>query len=310
MIKVTFPPRLKTVINDNVVTPILTHPHTAAWHKEIASKLLADDTFDNLTKDYHRFNLCGQGQADFRGGNAGLTAEDITLLYTFYFFQMHFTSSVALYYKYQDELVSIFQNSSTITFIDIGCGPFTSGFAFLYFTQLQGISEKITSRKGKTQLEYFGIDNANSMWALGHKMLSDYQPLLTDNEFRYEDATVNPDFKSIPQLIGKVSADTSIIINCCYFFASETLNVVDFTTAIQELLTNNPHSKVLFMYQNAPTDASRVGSKYSNFRQAIKGLTAVGMNVEELGFSYDDEFKAAKRATLNLRVRYQLLKNY
>ena len=310
MPNVIFPPHLTQVITDKVVTPILNHPHTVAWSKEVASKLLPENTFDNTTKDYHRLTLCGQGQADFRNGVAGLTADDISLLYCFYFFQMHFSSSVALFHHYKKLLIEIFQHSNKICFVDVGCGPFTSGLSFLHFTRLKSVKEVLVNRIGKTQLEYYGIDNADSMRAIGSTLQAVYEMTINDGGFRYFITNQHSNYQNIPQLIGNLTSETTIIINCCYFFASETLNVEDFTATIQKLINNNPKSKILLFYQNAPTGSVRVGQKYLNFRAAIKGLNSGGTNIEELAFTYDDEFKAAKRNTLNLRVKFQLLKNF
>lgn len=310
MPNIIFPAHLKQVITDKVVTPILNHPHTTAWNNEVASKLQADKTFDNTTKDYHRLTLCGQGQADFRSGVAGLTADDISLLYCFYFFQMHFSSSVALFHHYKKILIDIFNNSNKICFVDIGCGPFTSGLSFLHFTRLKSVKEELVNRIGKTQLEYYGIDNADSMRAIGSTIQAVYEMTNSDGGFRYFITNQNSNYQTIPQLIGNRTTETTIIINCCYFFASETLNVEDFTASIQKLINNNPKSKILLFYQNAPTGAVRVGQKYLNFRAAIQGIISDGTNIEELAFTYDDEFKSAKRATLNLRVKFQLLKKF
>lgn len=309
MTKVIFPPKLKAVINEKVANAVFNHPHTEAWHKEVASKIQAGHSFDHATNDYHRLTICGQGQADFRTGNFGLTTDDIALLYCFYFFQMHFTSSVAVYYKYQDDLVQAFQSSSEIHFVDVGCGPYTSGFAFLYFTQVKGIREKLADRIDKVLLSFYGVDNATSMTDLGDNLLTAYQNTLPDTEFKYRSISKSIDFATLATKIGNAAART-IIINCCYFFASNSLDISQFTASIQALMDNNREARILFFYQNAPTGATKVSGKFSSFKQAIKDLSANGTNVEELAFSYDDEFKAAKRTTLNLRVRQQLLKNY
>jgi hypothetical protein len=310
MTKVIFPSELKTVIMEKVVAEILNHPNTQSWNNEVSSKLQADNTFNNTTKDHHRLNLCGQGQADFRNGVAGLTTEDIALLYCYYFFQMHFTSSTALFHYYSNLIVGLFNESNKICFVDIGCGPFTSGLAFLHFTRLKGIKDKIGNRIAETQLEYYGIDNADSMRNLGSVLQSTYEMTVNDGGFKYFGTAQNSFYQNIPELIGQRGEETTIILNCCYFFASETLNVQDFTTAIQQLINNNPNSRILLFYQNAPTGSVQVGQKYLNFRSAIQGLSSGGTNIDELSFSYDDEFKSAKRGTLNLRARFQLLKNY
>lgn len=310
MIQVTFPALLKKVIEDDVVNSILNHPHTDAWYKEVASKLLPDKTFDNDTKDYHRKTLCGQGQADFRNGNFGLTTDDVSLLYSYYFFQMHFTSSVALYYKYSEVLIDVFQKSTTIHFVDIGCGPYTSGLSFLYFTQVNNIASKLINQINNTQIEYYGLDNSSSMKTLGSKILSSYSELLNQSNFQYNSVRQLDDITTLPRLINDSSADTTIILNCCYFFASNSLDINAFTAIIQQLIDNNPRCKILLLYQNAPTDAWNISIKYINFRDKVRGLTANGTNIEELHFTYNDEFRAAKRPTLNLRVRFQVLKNY
>lgn len=308
MIKVSFPPHLKQAIERQVIDPIFNHSSTPAWDKEVRNKII-NGTFEPLTKTAHRNTIVQQGQGDFINGTAGLNAHDVALLYAYYYFQMHFTSTIALFYQNRNVLINdIFKAHKKIIFLDVGCGPYTSGLSFLHFTRLAATKDELTPLKNDCILEYYGIDNSVSMRTLGNAILTDYSTI-NDNSFTFAKVEQCADYNDIPQLIGKQDNQPAIILNCCYFFASQSLKVADLTTAIQLLLNNNPKSKILLFYQNANSDLDRLRVNFRIFKETIKGLVPTG-NVEQLPFSFDDEFNATNYTTFNNIAKVQLLKNY
>ena len=309
MTKVTFPPNLKIVIEKVITDELINHIPTTAWANHVASKL-EGGIFKEETKNFHRKVILGQGQSDFRNEFEGLTTDDKALLYLFYYFQMHFTSSVALFYQNQPFFNNVFLTSKRILFIDIGCGPYTSGFAFLYYTRLLGVSEILTPLVGGTQLEYYAFDNADSIQNLGARLLTAYETAENDGLFHFQTKTQYSDFKDIPSLITDADSETSIILNCCYFFASKTIDITTFVTSIQSLLDNNPKAKILLLYQNPADYTGEISQNFINFKQAIKGLKSESGKIAGLRYSYDDEFKSTNWATLKLTLNFEILKNY
>ena len=204
----------------------------------------------------------------------------------------------------------IFFVSKRILFIDIGCGPYTSGFAFLYYTRLLGVSEILTPLVGGTQLEYYAFDNADSIQNLGARLLTAYETAENDGLFHFQTKTQYSDFKDIPSLITDADSETSIILNCCYFFASKTIDITTFVTSIQSLLDNNPKAKILLLYQNPADYTGEISQNFINFKQAIKGLKSESGKIAGLRYSYDDEFKSTNWATLKLTLNFEILKNY
>ena len=309
MTHISFSTNLKLLITDKIVTPVFNHPSTTAWDREVASKIV-NGGFEPLTKTHHRNILVQQGQGDFVNGVNGLTPDNLTLLYCYYYFQMHFSSTVAMYYHYRDLLINeVFKPSKKIVFIDVGSGPFTSGISFLHYTKLRATRDQINPLRGNLQIEYYGIDNADSMRSMGNTLLTKYEATSHDNDFRYFITNQNSNYENIPNLIGKRDNQTTIIINCCYFFASTSINVTNFTQSIQQLINDNPSSKILLFYQNANSDIDILRVNYRNFREGIKGLNETG-NVEQLPFSFDDEFNSTNYKPFRGIVKIQLLKNY
>jgi hypothetical protein len=148
------------------------------------------------------------------------------------------------------------------------------------------------------------------MRALGNTLLARYEMTINDGGYRFFITNQNADYNNVPEQIGSRDRQTAIIINCCYFFASQSINVTDFTNAIQTLINNNPSSKIILFYQNAFTNYVHIGRNYLNFRAAIQGLSQNRTNIETLQFSFDDEFNSTNYKSLTRKVNFQVLKNY
>jgi hypothetical protein len=308
---VVFPDTLKQVIINCVINPIFNHASNPTWDNLVSSKIVGGNTFDDATKTIHRNQIVQSGQADFTNPLNGLSTDDLATLYAFYYFQMHFSSTTTLFEHNRDLIINqIFRNSNRILFLDIGCGPFTSGLAFLNFTRLPEITNTLAPYINSVQLEYYGIDNATSMRNLGSSILAEYEMNINDGGFCYSITNQSPTYTNINSLITNCDNQTTIIINCCYFFASQSIIVKDFTNAIQQVITNNLSSKIVLFYQNAPSNALHIFQNYLTFKQLIQGLSANGLNIQELGFSFADEFKSANRPILTRNVRFQILKNF
>ena len=74
------------------------------------------------------------GRADFSCGYThpaygALTAEDKVALYCFMNMRSHFYASLATFDAFRAEIAVTLSSGEPILFVDLGCGPGTSGFA-------------------------------------------------------------------------------------------------------------------------------------------------------------------------------------
>ena len=58
----------------------------------------------------HRIKYLEQGQADFTKSNKGISPDELALLYCYYYLQMHFISSLAVFNKENSVIKNILLN--------------------------------------------------------------------------------------------------------------------------------------------------------------------------------------------------------
>jgi hypothetical protein len=309
MAKVIFPQILKKVLDQLVINGIFNRKSSPKWDELIGSKIV-DNTFDASTKVAHRNNLLSYGQADFTTPVFDITTFDLAQLYCYYYFQMHFTSTIMVFVLSRKVLIyDIFRKSNTIIFADIGCGPSTCGIAFLHFTRLRSVIPDL--RYSDTlKLKYYGIDIADDMVKLGGEILKEYQALSPSDTLQYSVIKYHNDFRILPSWIGSVSDNTTIIINCCYFFASQSLDIDAFIEATQTIIKNNTHSKIVLFYQNADTSISYIARNFLIFRKAVIDLQGENSQIIRVPFSFEDAFNSTNYRLFTRDVRFQMLKNY
>jgi hypothetical protein len=175
-------------------------------------------------KNNHRNVVLQQGRANFGIDSDGLTALQKVDLYCFYYFQMHFTSSY-IFYLNEMEFLSNQIKQKNVWFIDIGCGPFTSGLAFNSWIS------KIENPDTKS-INYIGIDTSQSML---NKATTVKEKLKKDN---YQNCIFTTDkFEVSDNLRNLAGAPENllIILNYSYVFASHSLEVDDFIAFTNEL---------------------------------------------------------------------------
>lgn len=167
--------------------------------------------------------IIGRGQADFRQPARGLPPDDLVLLYCQSNMRMHFFSSYHIFDKHRDQLQNhLLDRGQAVVFVDIGCGPMTSGLAFKAFLSSLGV---------RRHLAYIGIDRAPAMLRKAAEF----------NKFNggcFNAFDTAEDYLCIPDLIRRRVRDgeePAIIFNMSYFFASPTLEIVDFTAMMRYL---------------------------------------------------------------------------
>ena len=289
---------VKQNIRRNIVEKILNHIDTPAWNSEIASKVIMG-TFDNKTKNYIRETIIGRGQADFTVGFNGLTVEDKALLYSYFYFQMHYSSSYAVFCTYKTWIENgIWKKCKGVAFIDMGCGPFTSGLAFLE------ISNDYFKAYKPFNYHYIGIDIAQSMLDITNILETDYRTNATPNRICYNSIVCKTDYKQITE--AEMNEDIGIIINCCYFFASPTMDVTAFTEAIQLFVEKHKKNQICFIYQNALSSRNYIIGNYQQFLKNVNVLKQAN-HEKNLTFSFLDEFDSTNYAEPTFVVTHQVL---
>ena len=295
---IKLPDYAKKIVQYEVIEKIFNHSHTSAWYSKVSSKVMKG-SFGDSTKDYHRKIILSQGQADFTVGFEGLTADDKVLLYCYYYFQMHYSSSYAIFDHYGKILeLGIWKACEGVLFIDIGCGPFTSGMAFLEYCNQQYSSYK------DFRLYYAGIDISQNMLNKAKDFESNYSKNCTDEQVKFLKVIFRTSYRSM--LDFEINEKIGIILNCCYLFASPTIDIDDFIAVLQEFRAKYPTNKICLIYQNA-AGSSVVEHKYRTFLRKINILTSVETTIQILRFSFVDEFDSTKYGQPKFTVSHQLL---
>ena len=152
------------------------------------------------------------------------------LLYCAVYMPMHLYSS---YHVYRTFLPT---PSVTVLFVDVGCGPLTSGIAYRAFAEHADIA-------------YIGIDRADEMINKAEKI---NERGCSGSSF-FKCSALIYDYNSLPDFIRPyVSSAEGIFINCCYFLASHSLNANDFANALVQIMMRHPTLPMRIVYQNPP----------------------------------------------------------
>jgi len=248
-------------------------------------------------KDTHRKTILDNGRADFSKVYAKLSVNDKINLYCYYYFQMHFTSSYILYLKLTDKLKTIAKDKE-ICFIDVGCGPYTSGFAF----------ELIMNKFDKlncTRANYIGIDISSNM-IIKAKVVADQ---LSNQMFSSKLFNVDKNFIADGlHLMVEDYGNVLYIVNYSYLFASKTLDVSDFqefTNWIytQQCMDNN--SDLLILHQNP--NYSILNKKWNEYKNGLDYLKSNAGFPKAIAFSFNDILESCKWVKPNFKVYCDVL---
>lgn len=251
-------------------------------------------------KKYHRKTILKQGRTNFEEGFEELNAKEMVDLYCFYYFQMHYTSSFVIYFN-ELEFISQELQKNEVWFIDIGCGPFTSGYAFNTFLN------KIKTNKPKS-LNYIGIDRSKAM--------IDRAKFVEKNMIvnRFNHSSFTTDLFEVSKKFNTLlddSEDTLFIINYSYVFASHTLKVSDLTRFTFKLLDyfNKKNHKLIVLQQNPKLPS--LNKKWVSYKEKLNDrLTNLEGYPKNFNFSYEDAFGSCNRPTMKLTSRCDILKSF
>jgi len=208
------------------------------------------------TAETIRHDIINYGRADFREGYEKLTADEKVLLYCYFNMRKHFFTSSFVFEKIYESLRSVFNDTAkTVVFIDLGCGPMTSGLA-LADLHFEKTGEQL-------QINYIGVDNAQAMLDKAERFLA--YDIFSDKSA----SAFALHWNKIPRGTIKrfVGLDNYIVINASYLFASTSLKELELALFVKELVRKYSTSKIYFIYQNPHrTDRNR---KYLDFKAEL-----------------------------------------
>jgi hypothetical protein len=260
--------RMMEIFKSDIVEEVKSHPQTRF------NEILLGYTAETIRNDIIEY-----GRADFRTGYDKLSADEKVLLYCYFNMRKHFFTSSFVFEKIYDSLRPVFNDpEKTVVFIDIGCGPLTSGLA-LADLHTEKTGEKLT-------INYIGID-------ISQAMLNKAAQFLKHNIFSEESQSAfYLSWNSIPKATLKkfVGLNNPIVINASYLFASTSLEETELAAFVKDLVIKYHTSDIYFTYQN-PNRSDR-NQKYLNFKGELI-YQAYETNVERVYYknnpsSYSD----------------------
>jgi len=244
------------IFRSEIVDPVNAHERT--FHG-----LIMGYTNDKIRRDILKY-----GRADFRNGYDSLSEDEVCLLYCYFNMRKHFFTTYFLYERIYGSLMDIISDTNEIpVFIDLGCGPLTSGLA---------IADLHLDTTGQPLLiHYIGLDNspamlrkAASFWAAGN-----FAPASKC------DLVLSPE-DIIDRLEPYRNAHTTLIFNASYLFASDSLEVLDLAKFFSNLRVEFGTNRIYFVFQN-PDNPDR-NAKFQQFKANIPPYTTHKKGVKKV----------------------------
>ncbi len=232
----------------------------------------------------HRKTLINFGRGDFKNSVEGIKPEQLVDLYCYYYFQMHFSSSYA-FYANQSGFLHLFVKDRNVLFIDIGCGPFTSGLAFNQWVAR-------FAKSSNCKIDYFGADTSKSMLKKSADVIENIPDYFYNSGWASSDK--NTLFAPEQKPTDEYLKNRVVIINFSYVFGSDTLTVpemVEFTNKVvnQYCTAANEKTFQCIILQQNP-DYESLNKKWTDYKMQLKQFTSAKGYPQLLYFSFDDLF--------------------
>lgn len=227
------------LFHDKFIGYIKNHESTV-WN----NILLGLDTFTI------RSEVINFGQANFDKPYKKLLPADIVKLYCYFNMRKHYYSSLYLFERCS-WIKKLISKEGCLKFIDVGCGPATSGIALTDYLR--------SIKNSKQQFDYIGVDYYDSMLTAAADFMSNSV---------FKECTNNDFIKSITEIKNDdFSNANSILLNTCYLFASPTLKIDLLATEINNLLNVYSSLPRFLLFQNTTDEAKNI--KYELFKTKI-----------------------------------------
>lgn len=257
---------------------------------------------DNNAKNKQRSEILKQGRANFDTSSNGLTPAQKVDLYCYHYFQMHFSSSYAFYAEEKELIIDLIKDCE-VHFIDVGCGPMSSGLAFNCWLNKFAKEHK--------EINYYGIDLSSTMTTKANEIEKG-----KNVSFRFKNfITLNKKgelLKKIKESKGN-KLTQAVIINYSFLFASDSLVVTDFVKFTNEVYDffkdeEGDFDKLVVFYQN-PTMSS-LNTKWNDYKKSLKILKGKKHYPKNSNYSFNDIFGSSNRSSPSLKAKFDLLKSF
>lgn len=209
------------LFNDKFMAYIKNHPKTN-WHQILLG-------YDNFTI---RSEIIKFGQANFDSNYCDLLASDVVKLYCYFNMRKHFYTSLYLFERCSWLRAEIEKEGCT-KFIDIGCGPATSGLALIDYLQQNG--------NRFIPFDYIGVDYYQSMLDKAADIM---------NNGAYQVCNRQTYVKNLNEIDREeIINANAVIINTCYLFASPSLDIDRLANEVNTILNLSQKPRFL-LFQN------------------------------------------------------------
>lgn len=214
---------------------------------------------DNIlghTHDYNRLCLLQYGRASFDRDTTTCTATDLVMLYNYYFLRKHYVSTLAVFDYYRQYFTQLLAHQPLL-WIDLGCGPLTSGLAFRQQFPTQSFS-------------YIGIDKAPAMLQQANAFArSGLFPESCTFQWQQTLEAISDEFWA-----ATFQQPHVVLLNCAYVFAAlDEQAIQSLAQQVNRLLDTYPRNKFVLLFQN--TAPSQRDSSYRAFKRYVPRLIAV-----------------------------------
>jgi len=229
----------------NINKPVLSHKDS-----EGSGILMGYDKLTVLN------DILDRGKTKFDERYEGLEPSDKVLLYCYFNMKKHFFTSVAVFMKMWKSLHQIFTDKKySPVFIDLGCGPLTSGLA---------LAELFQDETGEhLQINYIGIDISQAMIEKA-KEFAQSDLFHSDSTFLFHKSWNDIPHDMLKELAGK---NNPFFLNASYLFANLSTHVVDDLVIFVRKLVGE-YKNVHFIFQN-PDRVDR-NENWERFKSQLK----------------------------------------
>ena len=197
-----------------------------------------------------RNDIIKYGQAHFDDTYRNLSANDVVKLYSFFNMRKHYYSSLHLFERFS-HIADFHGTNGRIKFIDVGCGPATSGIALVDYLH--------TINGDTVSFDYFGVDYYRSMRQEAQYMMQNAVYENTNATF-FMRSLGDIDFRDLENA-------NSIFINTCYLFASDSLNEEQLAKEVLNVKRSKRDVPFYILFQNTTDPAKNI--KYRNFKRHL-----------------------------------------
>ena len=206
--------------------------------------------------------VLSRGGADFcspyvhkSDSRANLTVEDKALAYCHRYFRMHYASS---YSVLKQEVVNP-EDWKDALFIDFGCGPGTSGFAFADLV-------------GDGNFRYVGVDRSPAM-------LEKAREFMGCCGINHQTLTTFPD---------RLHSATIVVFNFCFVLAHGTFrgDISKLSSAVRRIDDELGGKHTYIVYQNPHTDHAKTHENWQVLKREMRDIPSIfreGYRLTEYG---------------------------